>query len=275
MAIVKREPTPPPRSVCAKMREARYDMTEYVVHMTWSLDSLIEILREGYIRASLSEMGNIYSTKVKPTIRGPRPAVCFTEQPLWALIDTVNATGGRWSGYGVAFHKVPLYRWGARPVWYVPLCDLGSEVGKAHKNYKEGRRIHGGNIPLDLQYRCVPYEPDYSYTHMQQIDFSWEREWRFVSKTDKLPLIVGGSKSPLVIIVREDKDTSEVRTIVNGLADDGVTWAEKRIRIISLERAERRLEETGDRKYGRIETWPYAVIPRKKKTLKVKKAKAK
>lgn len=92
MTIIKREIPPPPRTAVANVREARYDITEYVVHMTAYDGPLLEIIKSGAIKASFANMANVYSTTAKPTIRGPKPAVCFTEQPLWAIIDTMHAS---------------------------------------------------------------------------------------------------------------------------------------------------------------------------------------
>ncbi len=257
-----------PRAACAAIREARYDMTEYVIHVTNSLDSLSKILNAGHIKATYSQMGNVYSSIAKPTVRGLRPAVCFTDQPLWAFIDTMNTCGGRWSGYGIAFHKVPLFQMGARPVWYVSRNELGSEVGEGHKLYRKNRRIHAGKIPPDLQYLCVLYDPDYSRTNYNQIDFTWEREWRYApSSKEYMSLCVGWGVLP-VIVVRDDNDRVVVRTELRRLASAGKDWAVKIQRVISLETAIRKLAD-GDKRYGRVETWPFVL--KKKSAIKKKK----
>lgn len=262
MGIVKIQRSSPPRAPVADIREAREDMTEYVIHITSSINALIEILRAGKINASFSQMGNIYSARVKPTVRGPWPAVCFTDQPLWALIDTVNTCGGRWSGYGIAVHKVPLFRAGGRPVWYMSPGDMGSELKEGQKHYKKGCRIHGGKIPPDLQFLCVAYQPDYSYTHNSQIDFTWEREWRYISKrNNSFSLWTPWGRKP-AIVVKDDEDKEIIRKELKKLTSEGKEWADKFRGIISLETAQRRLED-GRTRHGRVETWPFVIIKKK------------
>jgi hypothetical protein len=263
MPTAKRVIPPPPRTAVANVREARYDITEYVVHMTTYDGLLLEIIEAGAIKASFSNMANVFSNTAKPTIRGPRPAVCFTEQPLWAIIDTMNTCGGRWSGYGIAFHKVPLFAKGGRPVWYVPESVLGSEVREGHRRYRKNRRIHDGAIPPDLQYLCMPFRPDYSYSYAQPRDFSWEREWRYVSHTNSLSLAFS-TVSPPIVIVPYDEDKPKLHTEIDRLAKAGKPWAKQLKKIISLETVARKIEETNDRKWGRVETYPFVMVAKKK-----------
>ena len=53
-------------------------------------------------------------------IYGPKSAVCFTEMPLYALIDYVKARNksGYADRYGIAFRREELFEAGARPVIY-------------------------------------------------------------------------------------------------------------------------------------------------------------
>jgi hypothetical protein len=257
MIIRKAPPSPPGRARCASIRERRYDYTDYLVHMTSDEDTLRKILRSGRINASFSPMGNKFDQVVKPTVRGPAPAVCFTEQTLWMLLTTIRTCGGRWSGYGIAYHKVAVHQNGGRPVWYVSSSDLGSEVKKGNKLWKEGCRIHEGKIPPDLQHLCVLYEPYYSDSSINQIDFSWEREWRIKPRKGHIPLYYSRRKGSSAILVRYDEEVETVQRRLEKLSRDlqKHPWANRFHKVISLETAERMLEE-GDERYGRIETWP-------------------
>ena len=72
------------------------------------------------------------------TIRGPRPAVCFTEQTLQAAIQSRSATS-RYSGCGIAYHKSPpLYTAGGRPVIYNSKDIIGRPVQPGEEGYVDG-----------------------------------------------------------------------------------------------------------------------------------------
>src|SRR6266498_3749322 len=86
-----------------KLQAARGDMSQYVMHCTKSgvnpatglysqaFHVLLSILSDGYLRAGFSRKRGVRKfAKVKPLIRGPYPAVCFTEQPLRFFIETLR-----------------------------------------------------------------------------------------------------------------------------------------------------------------------------------------
>ena len=75
---------------------------------------LQKIMHDGHIRA-----GWAYRNQ-KPTIYGPRAAVCFTEMPLYALLDYAKTRSDEYHvrTYGIALPKDDLFRAGARPVIY-------------------------------------------------------------------------------------------------------------------------------------------------------------
>lgn len=80
----------------------------------WVLDNnatafevLRRIIHDGFIRSSWSYRGG------NPTVYGPYSAICFTEMPLYALIDYANKrqSGSGFVGkYGIAFRKMN-YLW--------------------------------------------------------------------------------------------------------------------------------------------------------------------
>lgn len=100
-------------------------------------------------------------------IRGNHKCVCFTESPiselaaLFSLARIADDPNHRtkYEPYGIAVKKDWLFAQGGRPVIY-----------QADTEY--------GLLPGSLQYRHVRYEPN------NQIDFTWEREWRI--QTDEL-----------------------------------------------------------------------------------------
>lgn len=116
----------------------------------------------------------------------------------------------------------------------------------------------------------MPFRPDYSYSHDQPRDFSWEREWRYISQTNSLSLNFS-IKSPPIVIVRYDDDKTQFRKEIDTLARAGKAWAKQMNKIISLEKVERKLEETNDRKWGRVETYPFVMIAKRKPPTRKKK----
>ncbi len=95
-------------------------------------------------------------------IKGNSTCVCFTEAPITSLEEGfVNSNKySKYSPFGIMFNKKWIYDKGGRPVIYQP--DHEFEL-----------------LPKDFQWRHVRYEPD-------QIDFTWEREWRI--NIDKLEI---------------------------------------------------------------------------------------
>jgi hypothetical protein len=99
-------------------------------------------------------------------IRGGFKCVCFSETPISKLgyiLSNPMAHGIRYKPFGFMVDKSWLFERGGRPVIY-----------QSHDEYSQ--------LPPDLQYRHVTYEPN---NPSGPIDFTWEREWRI--KTDALP----------------------------------------------------------------------------------------
>jgi hypothetical protein len=186
-------------------------------------------------------------------VRGRYPAVCFTEQPLWALLKSLEVFPWRYEGYGIAYHKAPLFQRGGRPVIY-------------------GNEVDLSELPDSQQFRFVTYAPS-SDADDCPIDFTWEREWRLVPRTnrhrrDELELDVAHAAHPDsdgAIIVRNDEDIPVVEAKLRKCrlrAKDATTWREKwpnRLRrILSLETAQTMLDS--DNRYARIDTWPWDAV---------------
>ena len=97
-------------------------------------------------------------------IKGGYRCVCFSEAPISQLSRILAhpmAHGMRYMPFGIMVSKAWLFDLGGRPVIY----QSDSEFELLHD---------------DQKYRHVRYEP------ANDVDFTWEREWRML--TDELPL---------------------------------------------------------------------------------------
>ena len=142
-----------------------------------ALEVLKKILHDGYIKSGWSLRNLI------PTIYGPKSAVCFTEMPLYALIDYAKSreTSGYVGRHGIAFRRNELYAAGARPVIY-GLSSPYVETDKDEKGIYQGRllSIKDTGIGIQEQYRYVSTNltKEYNPKH-KPIDWTHEREWRW------------------------------------------------------------------------------------------------
>lgn len=85
-----------------RIRAARTDLTDYVIHLTrWvvaagpleermrdGINRLKDILRCGFLRPTTAPRITVQKNR-NNTVRGPHPAVCFTEQPLEQIPETL------------------------------------------------------------------------------------------------------------------------------------------------------------------------------------------
>lgn len=129
------------------------------------------ILSMGHIRAGFS-----YRNQNK-TIYGHRPAICFTEMPLHALIQySKNRNKNQLtSSYAIAFPRKELFKAGARNVIY-GLSGPHIEAVEGDEYFDEWHRSLSKKCGLSLneQYRYV-------YTNLsgeKVTDWTHEREWR-------------------------------------------------------------------------------------------------
>lgn len=154
-----------------RIRQARTDVTDYLIHWTSSakdvngqyaspLDVLRSIVRCGYLLPSFAPKTRATVAGREDTIRGPHPAVCFTEQPLCSFVQSCGVLPNRYQPYAVAIRKDRLFVYGGRPAVYgdeSPLAAL-----PPHWKY------------LWVQYDPVPNEALGGYP----LDWTHEREWR-------------------------------------------------------------------------------------------------
>ena len=250
------------------IRSVRDDLTDYVMHLTRHrlepevkrpLDVLLEILQDGHIRPTFAPMRSRYRRDLRPTIKGPDPAVCLTEQPLSAFVNAKSVVGARYSGYGIAYHKVHLHlKWG-RPVWYCTERELGRRVRPGEPGWEEGKDIFTGGIPPQVQYLWALYEPEEAGSSQYPVDFTWQREWRIKTQGTGFPVLLADcdhhDPARGSILVEKDQDVPVIRSCLDSLVREGRLWAQRLRRVISLETVRRKLQE-GDGRYGRLDTWP-------------------
>ncbi|WP_145525803.1 DUF4427 domain-containing protein [Yersinia rohdei] len=111
------------------------------------------------------------------TIYGYDPAVCFTDMPISAYLQsgTERLSKSEKIGlYALALPKANMFSVGARPVIYA--LDGSSTITYQHGNGDE-RIIDDKLLPLVEQYRYVTYSPGV-------IDWTHEREWRWPYRCD-------------------------------------------------------------------------------------------
>lgn len=254
------------------IRVARDDLTDFVVHLTRTgsnltpLDALVQILRSGVIRPTFGVKQLAGRTTTSITVKGPHPAVCLTEQTIAAIVRTLPIVGSRYCGYGIANHKVDLHAFGGRPVLYGTSEILGRQVRQGEPGWQGGKEIYVGGLPTDHQYLFVRYDPAMAGSgSYPSSDWTWEREWRIrenglVASNGGLPVLLpfDCSSSPRgAIIVERDKDIPAVIACLDAVAQEGVEWANRLRRVVSLETARRMLNPpSNDARFARLETWP-------------------
>ena len=182
----------------------------------YAIGVLKKILHDGIIKTGWSfRNGN-------PTIYGPKSAACFTEMPLYALIEySKNRNDENYiEPYGIAFMKEELFDAGARPVIY-GLSGTHKEAKKGDDFYQIGLRTLAKETGIGLRemYRYV-------YTNIsttKRIDWTHEREWRWADLDEKfewfsgLPFIAQNKEFNFSKIVVFVKTTEEVENVIEHL----------------------------------------------------------
>ena len=182
-------------------------MTSYVIHLVrsrlehgariedykfiQSFEVLKEILKDGYFKAGFSSIRSPIKQKTIITVKGPDPAVCFTEQPLSFILISNQVDSSRYPLYGIAVKKEHLYEYGGRPVIYGDENLIGRKVKEGKPSFQPGKEIYeGGFLHPDIHYLWVGYDPTlyrgrWGYT----VDWTHEREWRCKPSKHSLPSI--------------------------------------------------------------------------------------
>lgn len=230
---------------------------------------LEKILHDGFIRSGWSYRNLI------PTIYGPYSAVCFTEMPLYALIEYAKDRGA-WSGYvgnyGIAFRKSELFQAGARQVIY-GLSSLHKESDENDSYCGYGLRTLDSScgIGLEEQYRYV-------YTRLggsKPIDWTHEREWRWALKggdagIDGMAFLLsedyGFQFSEIVVIVTSDEEQKDILEQLkmmydSGTRECGIPYNKSLLQSIKVLSLESLSKANINRSSVRIEDIPYLQIP--------------
>jgi hypothetical protein len=137
-------------------------------HTVFSAQFLLRCaIRNGCLWATWARRGNTR------TIYGPRPAICFTDMPTAAFLETAAVrlkAGQKISTLALTFPKPAMFDLGARPaidgLSGPPVTILTSGVQ---------RTLPPDRLPLHEQYRYVSYFPTGAY----KVDWTHEREWRW------------------------------------------------------------------------------------------------
>lgn len=261
-------------------------MTEWLIHFTKknetknALDVLVEILSDGLLKPAWAFRKTVGSGKVNRTIFGPKPAVCFSEQPVGLLLDYVNNRPGA-EPYGVFVHKYDAFAEGALPAIYG--LSHFSELQFGDSGYvPDQRTINPILLPVKEQFRYVGFS--FNRGGQAPMDWTHEREWRWadyrlsdyginrggfelagsgVSSSD-----LGCSRGRVHVFVRDNAEVSYIQeklsTYWNSIIEklpSNTNWPGRWIRklkeeihIFTLEEIESEVKN-GNRAAYRVETW--------------------
>lgn len=252
--------------VYQQILNSRYDLTSWLIHFTRDISSrnmafenLKSIITSGSILPSWSMRSG------KRTIYGPHPAVCFTEQPLWAFCQYVRQRNdpSRISGYGLLVSKHDVIANGGLPVIY------GIDDHTEQSSNSKERLLDAGSLPLNEQYRYVAFNPNRGTI---PVDWSHEREWRWSFRQYQgihagYPLCNGTRVSDkstpnddIHFFVSKDSEVNILRDLITALplihancfVESWYKKAKSKSRIISLQTVTANLNTNIE--YGKLET---------------------
>ena len=117
----------------------------------------------------------------RTTIYGGQPAICATEMPLYAFATYARsrAEKGNVSAYGISFLKSEFFEAGGRAAIY----GLATENATYVENDPFRRIFNDSVLPRHEQFRYVAHNPSKIGPY---IDWSHEREWRWIPRNDEL-----------------------------------------------------------------------------------------
>ena len=186
-----------------------------------AFEILLKILTDGHIKTTWA------FRKGRPTIYGPRAAACFTEMPLYALIEYAETRSSTSVGtYAIAVPKEELFRVGARPVIYGLSGNHREQAPRDSENKVWPRKLEsdcGISEKEQFRYVAMSHEPG------KIVDWSHEREWRWVDHLDQcscpgLPIWLAEepfSFSEVYIVVPSSTEVEPVLNLLRELYDTG------------------------------------------------------
>lgn len=246
---------------------------------------LLKIMYDGFIKAGWS------FRKGKPTIYGPKAAVCFTEMPLYALIKYAKdrSSSDLTESYGIALLKDELFIAGARPVIY-GLSTEHRESDKDDPNFGIGYRTLAASTGIGIkeQYRYVYTR----FSNSKTVDWTHEREWRWAdifkkSEVPGLPIWIRNrfaKFSKIIILVKTTEEakiaidylTNLIHTRFNDFDSEYNSITIKNTYILAIEELSKL---SLDQKTAKLDDLPLLSLPKTKEVIvdestlsKVKKA---
>lgn len=144
------------------------DMSEYLVHMTRDIESLMSIVVDRTIEAR-----NAYgAARRHEALQDTQRVVCLSEIPL----DHLGRLAARRGGFGLAFMKAALVPGGAAPVWYL---EHGSPVQRQLFNaVRDAGYLHQPPDPDHILWKLTPFIDYPGIYGQREYKWEWEREWR-------------------------------------------------------------------------------------------------
>ena len=162
-----------------EIKKDRIDLTKYIFHFTHrnellsSFEVLKSIVSDGVLKSGWAERN------FKRTVFGTKPAVCFSESPLYAHLDYVIKRNykDKVDFYGIAFLKADMFnKFKARPIIY------GMSTYKEEKIHPSAEYYFIDGLPDEEQYRYMLSAIN------EKNDWTHEREWRWCDLEDKSKL---------------------------------------------------------------------------------------
>ncbi|RMP42496.1 hypothetical protein ALO95_200011 [Pseudomonas syringae pv. antirrhini] len=190
------------------LNNVRFDLSDYLIHFfrdvdQSSTDGILfpeharfnnvaesEILDSLFLMRCALRHHKVFATwsyrNERPTVYGRSPAVCFTDMPLAAFVQSSNerlARGEKVGRYAFMFPKAAMFSVGARPAIY----GLSQDAWERH-GVRPFRVLETDLLPLAEQYRYVAY----SIGDDKTIDWTHEREWRWPYRGEQSHFEPGG-----------------------------------------------------------------------------------
>jgi hypothetical protein len=200
-------------------RDWRYNEYDWDTDAT-SFDVLRKIVRDGFIRTSWSFRRGM------ATIYGPSSAICFSEMPLYAMLDysLKRSTSGFVATYAIALRRREVFRAGGRPVIYGLSGHRQDVIDVKAVAIPNFRFLSHKLLPAHEQYRYVATELDSPAV----IDWTHEREWRWTDRKKVfdppgLPIWIDGDDifDDILIIITTTDEAQIVRDDLKRLFDGG------------------------------------------------------
>lgn len=190
----------------------------------YAISVLLKIIEDGHIRSGWSFRGR---ENPKPTIYGPRSACCFTEMPLYGLIEYAKKRNAdSVSNIAIGLLKNEFFQAGGRPVIY--------GLSRAHEEIQQPKTGPFMEWPRYLTPKCgIAEHEQYRYVATniggsRPIDWTHEREWRWADVDDKyscpgLPIWLKEQRafSKVMIVVPSKKKANQVLDLLKELHDAG------------------------------------------------------